>query len=284
MPQSAGVSIRVMGRDDIAFGTSLSEQAGWNQTEQDWHRVLGLSGEGCFLAEAAEGPVGTTAVIPFGDIAWIALVLVEQSQRGRGIGTALMRQALEYCDAHGFAAVRLDATTLGRPVYEKLGFRSLYEVVRFTGTLTPGAGNDEVIPLGEQELDAACKLDREVSGCDRSAFLRLLYAETPGSFLCVRRDGRHIGFVHARRGRLAVQLGPCVTSEREVGPALLERAASQFPGERFYVDIPRTNQPAIAWAEARRLAKERVLMRMEHGRPICDRPECLWAGSGPEKG
>src|SRR5687768_9157863 len=102
--------IREMSREELPAGLALSTQAGWNQTAGDWRRMHDLADSGCFAAEGATGLVGTAVALRFCDVAWLAMVLVEKSLRGLGIGTALVRRAIEHCDALGVASVRLDAT------------------------------------------------------------------------------------------------------------------------------------------------------------------------------
>jgi len=79
---------------------------------------------------------------------------------GKGIGKALMTHAIEYLDRRGARSIRLDATALGRPLYEKLGFAWEFTLARFVGTLpqVTDAG-----PLAPQEysltdLDGVCQL------------------------------------------------------------------------------------------------------------------------------
>src|SRR5690348_4685599 len=107
---------------DIPAGMRLKEQAGWNQLEADWRRLLDWQPDGCFLAELDGAPVGTVTTCRLGAVAWVAMMLVEAGQRRRGIGRALMVHALDDLDARGVRTVRLDATPLGRPLYETLGF------------------------------------------------------------------------------------------------------------------------------------------------------------------
>src|SRR5258705_12655293 len=107
---------------DIPVGMRLKDQAGWNQLEADWRRLLDLQPDGCFVAELGGSPVGTVTTCRFGPVAWIAMMLVDVRFRRCGIGRALMSHALEDLDAHGVCTVRLDATPLGRPLYETLGF------------------------------------------------------------------------------------------------------------------------------------------------------------------
>ena len=62
-------------------------------------------------------------------------LVTDQKQRSRGVGRALMEHALAFLDAADVATVRLDATPLGRPLYERLGFIEQFQLARYAGTL-----------------------------------------------------------------------------------------------------------------------------------------------------
>jgi len=91
--------IRTMDADDVSLGMRLREQAGWNQTEADWRRMLALQPDGCFVAELDGCAVGTSAATVFETIGWIGMVLVDAASRGRGVGTRLIEHAVVYLDA-----------------------------------------------------------------------------------------------------------------------------------------------------------------------------------------
>src|SRR5918996_4576668 len=69
--------------DDPQLVLRLKEQAGWNQTAADLERFRKLSPEGCFVAQWDGQPVGCVMVFEFGSVAWIAMMLVDESFRGR---------------------------------------------------------------------------------------------------------------------------------------------------------------------------------------------------------
>ena len=93
--------IRGMTVADIPLGMRLKEQAGWNQVEADWRRLLDLQPDGCFVAELDGIPAGTVTTCRFGPVAWVAMMLVDESFRSRGIGRALMSRALDDLDSAG---------------------------------------------------------------------------------------------------------------------------------------------------------------------------------------
>ena len=88
-----------------------------NQTAADWRRLLDLAPHGC-LAGRLHGELVATAtrVDHAGMARWIGMVLVKEAWRGRGFGTVMLERVA------GVGPCGLDATDLGRPLYQRLGF------------------------------------------------------------------------------------------------------------------------------------------------------------------
>lgn len=62
--------------------------------------------------------------------AMLAGIYVEPAYRGRGIARELTGQAIAWCKARGCVRVRLNASRMGRPLYESLGFVPATEMMR----------------------------------------------------------------------------------------------------------------------------------------------------------
>ncbi|WP_165226462.1 GNAT family N-acetyltransferase [Aquisphaera insulae] len=280
------LGIRPMTIEDIPVGRRLVAQAGWNQLEADWRRLLDLQPGGGFVAELDGVGVGTVTTCRFGPVAWVAMMLVDEAHRGSGIGRALMTRALESLDAQGVSSVRLDATPLGRPLYEDLGFVAEATLDRHRGILSPADGTPgeaRVRTAGHPDLEAAIALDREATGTDRGRLIRRLADEQPDAFRVVGESGRLRGFLLSRPGASARQIGPCLGDDL-AGPALLADARSRYAGETVILDIPTVNVAAQALAGSWGLRAERVLLRMGRGPRVAEDLSRTWAGSGPEKG
>lgn len=271
---------------DIPLGQRLVTQAQWNQVPGDWERMLAMQPEGCFVAEVDGTAVGTTVACLFEQIAWVAMVLVNESWRGQGIGTALVEHALNFCDAAGVCSVRLDATELGRPIYERLGFETQYALTRFAGRLPPAHVFEvaaRVSAAQPADYPRLMALDRKVTNTDRSKFLGRLFAESPANVRWMQQDQHVLGWMTVRRGRQAWQLGPCL-AEAHAGEVLLKDAAARLGGESVYFDSPLENSQAIRWANSVGLSATRHFVRMYRGKPVNDHVIRLWASSGPELG
>ena len=278
------IDIRTMTDDDVPLGMRLRSQAGFNQTEADWRRFLDLQPDGCFVAELDGEPVGTVTNCLFGPVGWIAMLLVDEPFRGRGIGTRLTEHALAYLDRRGVRTARLDATPRGRPIYEKLGFVAEYELARREGTASGGNSHDRVVAVAPERLDAVIALDRKVTGTDRRRLIERLYQERPEAMWGFSPGGAIAGYLTVRDGSSAAQIGPGAALTDEAGRALGDVALEHCAGRRVFVDIPTDNVPAMRWAESKGLAVQRYFTRMRRGEPVVDQPSQLWASSGPEKG
>jgi ribosomal protein S18 acetylase RimI-like enzyme len=277
------IHIRAMTVADLPRGMHLGRQAGWNQTEADWRRFLGRQPEGCFVAEWHGTPAGTTMTTLFGPVAWIAMVLVEETLRGRGIGLAMMKHALAFCKRRGVVSVRLDATPLGKPLYDRLGFVEQFQLARYEGTLPPARGVAGVETARPSQWETLAALDETTTGTDRHRALLGLFAEQGEEVRCVWHGNRLAGFLAARAGSWALYLGPCI-ADAEAGPLLLADACHRYAGRRIVLDIPEPNETAIRWVEERGLTVQRHLARMVRGVAVSERIEWLWSSSGPEKG
>ncbi len=278
------MDIRRMTSDDLALGLRLAAQAGWNQTEADWRRFLWLEPEGCFVAQWAAEPVGTTAAFVFGPVGWIAMVLVDEAFRHRGIATQLVQQALQYLDGRGVQTVRLDATPLGRPVYERLGFLPEYGLLRMQAEVSLPSGETSFVPLPAERVPGVCELDTAITGTSRQSLIQRLYAERPEAMTAAFEGGAAVGYAFWRPGRRAVQIGPAAAVSAATGAAMLDGVLGRCPAGPLFIDVPADSRAAVGGSETHGFVVQREFTRMVRGPRIADFPQGIWASSGPEKG
>ena len=182
---------------------------------------------------AGETERGETGATRFG---WCGNVVVHSAFRGRGVARMLLRAALE--DVGADAEAWLDASDMGRPLYEKAGFEARSAVAAWTKTVraadaaletedargapfsaeeTLGARGGEkgraaffsgVLRAGDADaMRVLRRMDASVFGADREPLLRAWLAsaeKAPGaSFLDER-----VGYALAHRRGNATYLGP----------------------------------------------------------------------------
>jgi len=267
---------------DIPAAVRLKEAAGWNQTEADWRRLLKLEPDGCFAAIESDQLVGTTTTTRYGDeLAWIGMVLVDPQYRRRGIATQLMETALAYLDGK-VAAVKLDATADGRPVYEKFGFETESLIERWRGTFTTRSVAREHKAINR---DALLALDRTAFNADRSRLISYLIDDSHVAPVLVEDDsGSLIGYSLARPGTRADYIGPVVTTDATHVENLLDQSLDQLNGSNVYIDFNDECGVSSNILAGRGLVKERDLIRMSRGSHSVKTSALVIAIAGPEVG
>jgi len=277
--------VRLLSESDIPAALRLKELAQWNQTEDDWRRLLFLAPNGCFCATIDGQVVGTTTTTTYGlELAWIGMVLVDPRRRKLGVGTKLMRAALDYLIGTGVTTIKLDATPAGRPLYERLGFKEESLVERWEGIARSSLVNCST--LDKEACMEALAVDRHAFGVDRSKLIELLIED---SFLpplkATAPDGSLSGFGLARQGSSAVYIGPLVASSAEAATSLIEGLCNRIAGQRVFVDLNTDFVEGRKILRERGLVKQRDLVRMSYGKESrAGTSPLIFAIAGPETG
>jgi GNAT superfamily N-acetyltransferase len=279
------MQMRLMDVDDIPDGMRLKEFAGWNQTPADWERFLLACPLGCFVAESDHYVVGSVTTIVYEQkFAWIGMVLVDPAYRGRGIGTQLLEKAIEYVDSIGVPTLKLDATPQGRPIYEKLGFVSEYDIERWTLHREPGS-LASLPPTTLPDFDKILEMDREVFGADRSELIRSIHLDAPDFTLAVKLHGELAGYALGRGGTRADHLGPWVAWDEPTAWELLDEFLRRSVRDTIVVDVLKNNSVAVGLLESRQFKLSRPFTRMVRGpNTHPGNPELVCAILGPEFG
>jgi predicted N-acetyltransferase YhbS len=279
------IEVRLLLESDIPAALRLRELAQWNQTENDWLRLLRLEPNGCFCATIDGEVVATTTTTTYRpELAWIGMVLVDPKRRQLGIATSLMKIALEYIADAGVPTVKLDATPLGCSLYRNLGFKDESLIERWVGI----AGSREVTcsSLDTAARREALRFDRHAFGADRSKLLEMLIDDccvTP--LVTTAADGQLTGYGLARPGSAAVYVGPLLAASTDEAMCLLDGLLSQLSGQRIYIDLNSSFKDGQKILTERGFVKQRDLIRMFHGHGSeAGSSAQIFAIAGPELG
>ncbi len=275
---------RALAPHDIDGAVALNAEAGWNQTAADWQFML-EGGEGTGVS--AQALVATSMLLPYGGrFAWIAMILVTAHWQRRGLASNLMRRCIARAEALNLVP-GLDATEAGRPVYLPLGFQDIYPLTRWQADPADvthanlGAG---VRPMLAGDLGAVAAWDAGIFGAPRGDLLAHLHCRCPGRAFLLQRGGEIQGFVLARDGRLAAQIGPLSANSADGAVALLHAALAARRGPVF-LDAADHHAGLTLWLGEAGFSKQRGYMRMLLGaRAPIDDPERVFIIAGPELG
>jgi ribosomal protein S18 acetylase RimI-like enzyme len=280
------VTLRTMQPADIAEGLRLCRSAGWNQLARDWELFLTMAPDGACVAETGGRVIGTAATMPYGALfGWIAMVLVDEAFRGRGIGTQLLDEALVRL-AH-IPLARLDATPAGYPIYLKRGFVEEYRLQRMQATapaeFVPPPGS--IRPMTSADLPEVTALDEAAFGANRAAVLSWMLEGAPEYAWVARSGGRAVGFVMGRHGYTFDHLGAIVAADAAVARQLAEACLRPDAGRPFVLDATPHSPAWLQALESLGFKALRPLIRMTRGSsPIPGDRSTLFAVLGPDLG
>lgn len=271
-----------LSEDQVEDCVALSAEAGWNQTSADWALFL-RQGTVFGLRSGLAGIVATGAVLPYGgDFAWISMVLVTRSRRRQRIGTSILEACCAELARRTLVAV-LDATPAGERIYRALGFEGMFNLSRWQGISGPRKKTRALATrsMATPDLAAVTATDAAAFGADRRFLLQSLFDRLP-QLAFIAKD--NAGFVLARPGRVATQIGPLVAANEDVAAALLDAALGCVSGPVF-LDLIDRREILTARLRQRGFTVQRPFLRMglKRGIPFGDTTR-LFVVAGPEFG
>jgi GNAT superfamily N-acetyltransferase len=274
-PDPTGVTVRRLTHDDVEDALALSSAAGWNQRADDWRILIDVSA-GSFAALSANRIVGTAVGIDYGRFSWIAMMLVDSAHRGRGLGRRLLEAALDAVPAD--RPVRLDATPLGRPLYEAYGFDEETTITRYVADparraspapdrVNAGATREAPLvtrPLTGADLPLVAEQDHEVFGGDRRTVLAWALDVAPAYAHAVEPPGAsaRMQYCLGRKGRLFDQIGPVVAEGDDVARMLVSASLGAARGRGLAMDVFDQRAGFAAWLRTCGFTAQRPLFRM----------------------
>jgi GNAT superfamily N-acetyltransferase len=251
--------VRALVAADVPAALELSSAAGWNQTAEDWQRLIDLDPDGCFGIDCDGGLIATATLLGYGrDLGWIGMVLTHRDHRRHGLARRLCERTIQEADRRGIRCLKLDATDQGLPLYAALGFEEEQPIERWRREATPATGMPS-----EARIDPA--LDRAAFGADRSRFLEAL------------------NFRMHRPGSRAHYLGPCIARNAATAGSIL-RALVNGSSEAWFWDLFPLHPHAPALARELGFAPVRRLTRMMRGERIQIDNSLVYAIGGFEAG
>ena len=287
------VEWRSLRYSDLSAARTLNEIAGWNQTEADWAGYLDFAPEGCLAAVIDGELAGTATSLKYGTLlGWIGMVLVHPKYRRLGLGTELLRRAIGFLREQGVQCVKLDATPLGRKVYLPLGFQDEYEISRLLGAV-PAVASDQDVPvpppglarMQAEDLPAVAAFDHRAFGVQRGEILAALSRRNPSLCFVARKGNEVSGYLIAREGREAVQVGPSIAVDGGTAERLFRALFDTAEGRSFLVDLPSSNPTGREILSRYGFKVQRAFTRMNlGGAGPPGRDDLVYGTSGAEKG
>lgn len=275
-----GLDRRSLTPNDATALLSLSDEAGWNQTADDWRLMLKFGdGVGYWRAEQ---PIASALMLPYGaGFAWLSMVLVAAAWRRQGLASRLTLDRLERARTLGLS-LRLDATDAGRAVYRRFDFTDQYTFTRYLAE-TPAIEDSSAPTERSVDLDQAAELDAKVFGANRREVFSNFVDRRPALAQTAISNGACTGFVFGRDGRRATHIGPLVADDPPTAIAFAEGAV-RAAGGPVIIDAMDGRPDFLDRLSEMGFVGQRRFTRMSLGEPPLHPPRASSAVAGPEFG
>jgi GNAT superfamily N-acetyltransferase len=263
----AGPAIVPLTPSDLEGAFALSASVGWNQRAADWRMLLDLAPAGSFAAVDDGRVVGTAIGIDYERFGWIAMMIVDPQYRGRGLGAKLLESAMRAIPPE--LPIRLDATPLGRPLYQRYGFQDEAVLSRHAmgpSVRTSPARSDEtpgaIRRLAADDLPFVMEVDTRAFAGSRRPVIDWMLEGAP-QYAWINADDRGAAeYCLGRAGRTFDQIGPVVARDSTGARALVEAALRRRTGNALVIDAFETHEAFTAFLQEAGFRNQRPLYRM----------------------
>lgn len=243
--------------------------------ERPWMDVL--------VAADGDRILGTGTGSTHGRAGWVGVIFVTPEARGAGLGQRITRAVIDRLEERGARTQILIASPMGRPIYEREGFRVLDRQVRFSIDGLPpdgddgddGAGGDPTIrPFREDDRPAVEALDRAATGEDRRAVVDALVNATS---TLIATDGDDDTTVRGFLARAPWRGGALIAPEPDDALRLLEyRRRSTGASGKAGAGVLAGNERGRAALRAAGWEEELGGMRMIRGDALDWQPDAIF--------
>jgi ribosomal protein S18 acetylase RimI-like enzyme len=265
--------------DDLPAIAGLREAVGWGVQEWALRAVIGQADARCVLVVAADGAVaGVGSGIVYGPMGFVGNMITAAEHRRRGVGSVILQAITDFLEDAGCVRLELNATSDGRPLYERHGFRSVGTSVSAHVTRAAELAPHPDVRVREaaaSDLDAIAAYDHPRFGGDRRRILGMVLADPEGRCLVAEQDGGLVGYGCLRPD--AGRIGPFLADEPSVAATLLAAGFERAPeAAELRVNVPPRNRRGIEWLRALGVIIETWDGRMARGAELPKREETIY--------
>jgi len=255
--------IRTLTAAELDLALEWAAAEGWNPGLGDaecFRRVDEDGFLGLFVGGHMVASISAVAYDPIS--AFLGFYIVAPFHRGRGLGLRLWRAGMARL---GQRTVGLDGVLAQQDNYWRSGFRLAWRNQRLERT---GGGSEPagLVPLDAVPLADIAAYDREMFAAPRERFLACWTSRHPGR--AIVEAGKLRGYGVIRRCRVGWKIGPLFADGAERAEHLFAGLVALAPGEPVFLDVPQSNESAVALAK-------------RHGMVPCFETARMYAGGPP---
>jgi GNAT superfamily N-acetyltransferase len=276
--------VKTMSPEDFEFAVRITDIMHWNLTTADFEFMVELEPDGCFVLFEDSERIGLATTVNFGDVAWFGNLIVDESHRGKGAGTQLVRHSIAYLMSKRVKTVGLYAYMDRIRFYERLGFKYDSEFTVLNGKGSSVSVNPTARVAKSQDLQEIVGLDECCFGASRRKLLEPIILDSGN--LCdifVERE-RMVGYVVAKVYRRMGEIGPmvCQRGREDVALNLLRAVLDRLEGYEVSMYVPNKESAILNLLKMLGFAESFRVARMFFGPSLAE--DCICMAESLERG
>jgi len=233
--------VEPMCKKDFRFAAELANTMDWNMAPQDFQFNFDLEPRGCLIALHDRERVGIATCISFDKVGWFGNLVVREKYRNMGVGSLIVRHAVDYLHSRGVDYIGLYAYPNLTRFYGNLGFLADGDFLVLKADLQASFSSGALARIEKTQIESIEKFDQRFFGGDRKRLLESIILEEGNlSYLSQERNDI-VGYVAATVYWKMAWVGPLICEERkvDVATALLKSVIIKLAGKTVYAVLPK---------------------------------------------
>jgi len=239
---SSQLCIHLLSEKDAVAAFQISSKLHWGNTVENWQQDISSSKVYAFgithLKSDGKELIATAVAVPFENKIRMMDILVHADYQRQGFGKTLFKRLLKSISTLKSPCIELEASSLGKPMYEQFGFKVDYEVSSFSKKIDKDASRAqktvEIPSISQEQLNQVIELDRKAFGASRANLISHLYKGHQIKILVDQIDEIVRGFLIYQKDNNGIAIGSWVHMDSEKTGGLLEKAvrlvSQEYPG------------------------------------------------------
>jgi ribosomal protein S18 acetylase RimI-like enzyme len=251
---------------DFDFAARLSNMEDWDNSSDDFRRILRVQPRGSFVATEKERRVGIVTAISYGRLGWIGNVVVSKRYRKLGIGSWLVKHAILYLREKGARTIGLFSYKRNLLFYQRLGFKRDASYLRLIGkgrALTSEGPRS----IDSRDFKRVLAFDRKYFRHRRDRLLRELLTRFRDSSFVTMRNGEVLGYIIGKNFDTTCEVGPWLCSRKDlsIAAALLRAVLNTSIEKPVEITVPRRNRQVLSLLRNHSFKDQGSVVRMYCG-------------------
>ena len=276
--------IKKLARSDFDFAVDLANTMNWQMAKADFEFALTLEPDGCFLIKEGSTRLGIATCVSYGKVGWFGNLIVDDSNRRKGAGTALVAYAVNYLLGRGVETIGLYAYRALAGFYAKLGFK---EDCIFSLLHTAKLPKIQAMPLPavrKKDFLQVTEFDARCFGGTRKRLLCSIIKDKNNLSAVLYENKLIVGYVAATVTDAGAWIGPlvCQTDKIDAAVSIVKSVLASLHGKSVYVVVSENDKELFEFFSRLGFTEEFSVSRMFLGKATAQ--DCVYIAESLERG